>query len=390
MGAGYQDGCVTRAKRKRGPDVWEFRWRENGKQRCSVLGSVKELRGIKEAKKAADHIRMRVNRFAEMPARMSFGLVAEHYKANELGEHSENKAFSTKQTNSGYLTNWLLPKWKGIELEALRAIEVEQWLATLDLEPGTKAKLRNLMSGIYSHAKRYGWITHNPIEAVRQSAKRSRVPSVLSVDEVIGLLSGLPLSVRLMVVLAVFCGLRRSEIVGLKWGDIDWEMGSADVSRGMVSQVESRCKTEVSRKAVPLHADMLSILKQWHSQTMYGNPEHWIFASASKRAGDNRGLLPVWPATVMRYWIVPAAKKVGITVTRGWGWHSFRHTFGTLLKANGEDVKTVQELMRHANSKITLDTYVQGVTDAKRGAQSRIVEQVLHRVTLGKQSEAVN
>jgi integrase len=52
----------------------------------------------------------------------------------------------------------------------------------------------------------------------------------------------------------------------------------------------------------------------------------------------------------------------------------FRHTFATLLKANGEDVKTVQELLRHASSRITLDLYAQALTPAKRDAQSRIVK----------------
>jgi len=47
-------------------------------------------------------------------------------------------------------------------------------------------------------------------------------------------------------------------------------------------------------------------------------------------------------------------------------WHTFRHTFSTLLKANGEDVKTVQELLRHASTRITLDVYTQAVTPAKR------------------------
>ena len=49
----------------------------------------------------------------------------------------------------------------------------------------------------------------------------------------------------------------------------------------------------------------------------------------------------------------PAAKRVG--VTKALGWHSFRRTFATLLKGGGEDVKTVQELMRHASSRLTLD-----------------------------------
>jgi site-specific recombinase XerD len=59
------------------------------------------------------------------------------------------------------------------------------------------------------------------------------------------------------------------------------------------------------------------------------------------------------------------------------GWHTFRHTFGTLLKANGEDVKTVQELLRHANSRITLDVYVQAVNAMKRDAQSKVVRMMI-------------
>ena len=59
------------------------------------------------------------------------------------------------------------------------------------------------------------------------------------------------------------------------------------------------------------------------------------------------------------------------------GWHTFRHSFGTLLKANGEDVKTVQELLRHANSKITLDVYTQAVNSHKRAAQSKVVQMIV-------------
>ena len=53
------------------------------------------------------------------------------------------------------------------------------------------------------------------------------------------------------------------------------------------------------------------------------------------------------------------------------------HSFGTLLKANGEDVKTVQELLRHANSRITLDVYTQAVNSNKRVAQSKVVRMMV-------------
>lgn len=58
------------------------------------------------------------------------------------------------------------------------------------------------------------------------------------------------------------------------------------------------------------------------------------------------------------------------------GWHSFLRTFATLLKGTGEDIKTVQELMRHANSRITLDVYAQALTSARRAAHLKVVEMI--------------
>ena len=69
--------------------------------------------------------------------------------------------------------------------------------------------------------------------------------------------------------------------------------------------------------------------------------------------------------------IRPAGVRAGIT--KRVGWHVFRHSYGTLLKSSGRDVKTTQELMRHANASVTMDTYVQAVTLTKRKAPSGIV-----------------
>lgn len=56
--------------------------------------------------------------------------------------------------------------------------------------------------------------------------------------------------------------------------------------------------------------------------------------------------------------------------------HTFRHTFGTILNANGENPKVIQELVRHANLKVTMDTDVQAVTDEKRQAH-KLVKMIL-------------
>lgn len=97
--------------------------------------------------------------------------------------------------------------------------------------------------------------------------------------------------------------------------------------------------------------------------------DDWVFASPTMK-----GEQPYWPDNLMKRYIKPAAKKAGINKNIGW------HTFGTLLKANGEDVKTVQELLRHANSRITLDVYTQAVGSNKRAAQSKVVRMMVPAV----------
>ena len=89
---------------------------------------------------------------------------------------------------------------------------------------------------------------------------------------------------------------------------------------------------------------------------------------------EKKGTQPYWPENLLRRHVRPAAKNAGITKTIGW--HTFRHSYATLLKANGEDVKVVQECLRQATCRVTLDIYAQAVTPAKRAAQRKVVEQL--------------
>ena len=73
----------------------------------------------------------------------------------------------------------------------------------------------------------------------------------------------------------------------------------------------------------------------------------------------------------MRDYIQPAAKRLGIS--KKLSWHTSRRTFSTLLQANGEDVKVVQELLRHSTAKMALDIYTQALSPQKRAAQSKVV-----------------
>lgn len=103
----------------------------------------------------------------------------------------------------------------------------------------------------------------------------------------------------------------------------------------------------------------------WKRAAPYNQPEDWVFASTRKR-----GKQPYSPDSLLTRCIRPAAERAKIT--KHIGWHTFRRTFSTLLKANGEDIKVVQELLRHATVKMTLEVYAQAVTPAKRKAQSNV------------------
>ncbi len=137
----------------------------------------------------------------------------------------------------------------------------------------------------------------------------------------------------------------------------------------IVCQHVGPLKTEASQKAIPMDAGLSALLLDWRGRCPYNQDTDYVFASPEKD-----GTQPLWPSSAMSKHIRPAAKRAGIV--KHVRWHVFRHSFATLLKGNGEDVKTVQESLRHADSKVTLDTYTQGLMPVKREAQRKVIEAI--------------
>jgi len=266
--------------------------------------------------------------------------------------------------------NWIVPRWGSYCLPDVKTVAVEEWLGNLFLAAGTKVKIRNVMSAVFNHAIRHEWLDRNPVSLVRQSAKRKCIPTVLEAAEIGALLTELKHPYRQMVFLASTTGLRVSELLALKWHDINFEALEICLNRGVVHQVIGDLKTEASRKPLPLDSDLAQSLLAWRRMSPFNQEDDWVFASP-----EMKGKQPYWPENLMRRHIRPAARRCGIN--KPIGWHTFRHSYATHLKANGEDVKIVQESLRHANSRITLDTYTQALTPAKREAQTKIVRMIL-------------
>jgi integrase len=383
----YQGGYLRLGQRKKGPDRWEFLWWDSEPtgvrvRRKAIIGTVQQYPNLENAWQASNGLRVSINetRNRQREQTITVADLVDHYIATELAsaQIDGGKSHATQTIYTDFLTRWVKPTWGSLNVRDVRTIAVENWLRKLPrvngspLAPSTKAKIRNLMSVLFNHAIRHEWLEQgrNPILLVRQSAKRQRIPEWLEPEELAALLSQLDRCFRLMVLLDAATGLRRSEFLALKWGDIEFESQQIKVQRSIYRNVVGNCKTEASKKPVPMDPILAAELWAWKQHCSYNQPHDWVFANPR-----TKGKTPYCPDIILSRIVRPAAKRAGIQ--KHVGWHTFRHSFATILIGNGENVKVVQELMRHSNCRCTLEIYSQARIQAKRDAQRRVIQMIV-------------
>ena len=140
-------------------------------------------------------------------------------------------------------------------------------------------------------------------------------------------------------------GLRRGELLGLKWEDVDLECGDLRVKRQLAringEIVEAPLKTKNAYRTLPLAADAIDILKA-QKKKMGRSP--WVFPSPTGG--------PLSPDCVNNM-LHRVLKRAGLPSIR---FHDIRHTFATLALQNGVDIKTVSGMLGHFSAGFTLDT----------------------------------
>jgi integrase len=109
------------------------------------------------------------------------------------------------------------------------------------------------------------------------------------------------------------------------------------------------------------------LLKHMGRVATGANDADWVFVNPETEKPD-------WPGRLQEHHLVPAGKAAKIGRI---GRHTFRHTYSTLLRAFGVDVKVQQELLRHADIQTTMNIYTQAVPQAMREAHGRAVEMLL-------------
>lgn len=371
-----QQGSLIRSGRKRGPDVWQFRWADKGPSgkriyRRRVIGTVCQYADAESARKSVTGLlrELNANALQRCHLPMTIAEVCDHFIQRELNKENSWRSHSTKETYKAYLNRWVIPHWGSVRLSEVRTTEVESWLRSLSVAKSSCAKIRGILSVLFNHAWRHELFDRNPIRLVRQGAKRRTTPSVLTPAEIKALIGGLGMRERTLVLVAASTGLRQSELFGLKWGDINFAQGTMSVTRSVVYGVVGSCKTESSQKPVPVHPTVSEALVKWREGSRFTKCDDWVFASRR-----HRGRKPIWGQVILRKYIRPVAQRLGIE--KRFGWHTFRHTYSTLLRSVGTEFKVMQELLGHSSLRSTLDVYTQAISPAKHAAQAAVLNLV--------------
>jgi integrase len=387
----YQEGSLRLESRKRGK-VWRLRFRitradGNRVEHAIVIGTQKELPTRASAREFVKSLYLPINHPApnNNGRPVTFSDIAGHYIQEELSEDqnqaSAPKAYSTTATYRRYLRKWVLPRWGDQVALLIAPLDLENWLKELGrksgLENQTRSKIRQVIGLVYKHAQRVGFLPRteqaNPIRFVRQSTASNFDPIILTPAQAFAIINQLGLMLRTLVLVTAATALRISEILALQWRDIDVENQCIYVRRAYVYGRFGKPKSKASKRPVPLHPLLAAHLLNWRRETPYRKEEDLVFPSFKLK-----GTKPPRANMLLSDHLRPAAMKVGVVAPpRAFGFHTFRRTLASVLVANNNDPKLVQELLRHSNIKTTLDVYAQAITPAKLEAQGVFLNQLL-------------
>ena len=232
----YQYGCLTKKNNTHSDDVWQFRFYETTPEghryrRSTSLGTVAQYPTKTDALRVIEPLRLRLNLYHRFGRPVSVGALVDRYIDHELPE----RRHSTQQSHSSTLNRWIRLRWGDHLLEQVKPVAVEEWLRSLALAPKTKVNLRSLFHLICEHARRSELTERKPIDLVRQRGGRRCIPRVLTPGEIRLLLQQLTEPYHTMVLVVACLGLRASEIMGLQWGDFNWEDFTVLIRRGVVN-----------------------------------------------------------------------------------------------------------------------------------------------------------
>ncbi len=283
-------------------------------------------------------------------------------------------AKSTQGRYNSVLKVYLQPTFGQLCLRDITPRVVQQYfsgMADSKLSHESKDKIRDVLSSVLGSAVKYEYLVKNPVEGVKlppaKAGKRVKPYITPEMFEALVVLVREPYATMLFV--AVYTGLRVSELIGLRWRNV----------RADSITIEERCcrgdwgapKSEASNATIAVNPEVIDRLHRlrsmtvkvkagravrWYPAVKSDGPEDLVFQSVAKG-------VPMRDNNILVRHIKPAARKLGIPWVN---WQVLRRSYATWLKMVGADVKDSQALMRHSRASTTLDVYQQHVPESQR------------------------
>jgi integrase len=189
-------------------------------------------------------------------------------------------------------------------------------------------------------------ITVNVAAGIDRPGRKPKQIRPPTVDEVSALLSAASPGARRPIILAAACGLRRGEVFGLIWDDVDLDQRLVHVRRSNRDGVLGPTKTDAGERLVPMFGSSRLALLEQRAQSTYTKPDDFVFTDAA-------GQMEL-PNTWIRREFYPAREAAGLPGLR---FHDLRHFAVSQLIAQGADVLEVARVAGHADPTITHRVY---------------------------------
>ncbi|WP_217923645.1 tyrosine-type recombinase/integrase [Miltoncostaea oceani] len=242
----------------------------------------------------------------------------------------------------------ILPDFGARRLSDVRRSDVQDLADRLLAEGLDPSSVRNALMPLrvlFRRAVSRGEVAVNPCERLQLPAVRGRRERIASPAEAARLIAAVPARDRAIWAAALYGGLRRGELMALRWDDVDLEASVIRVERSWDPKERSDVgtKSRGGRRRVPMAASLRRHLLE--HRLLAGSAEGFVFGRTPSLPFDYSSTR----ARAIRSWRLAGLEPIGL--------HECRHTYASLMIAAGVNAKALSTYMGHASIAITLDRY---------------------------------